>query len=178
VSEPIDVQSSGRRRNFGERLVAALKLDESVFEEVEHDVQALPQAFGIVALAALASGVAGLQGGVGGLFGGVLAAAAGWLFGAGLVWLIGVKALGGTSDYPELLRTIGFASAPQLLLVVGILPIGPLFWLVSLGVFGWSIAAYLMAVRAALDVSMGTAIGVCLAAVGIRVVLGLLFLAG
>jgi hypothetical protein len=152
VSEPIDVQSSGRRRNFGERLVAALKLDESVFEEVEHDVQALPQAFGIVALAALASGVAGLQGGVGGLFGGVLAAAAGWLFGAGLVWLIGVKA--------------------------GILPIGPLFWLVSLGVFGWSIAAYLMAVRAALDVSMGTAIGVCLAAVGIRVVLGLLFLAG
>ena len=178
MSEPIDLESSGPRRDFGERLVGALKLDASVYEEVEHDVQALPQALGIVALAALAAGLAGLQDGVAGLLGGVIAGLAGFLFGAGLIWLIGVKALGGTSDYPELLRTIGFASAPQLVLVVGVLPIGALFWIVSLAVFVWSVAAYLMAVRAALDVSMGTAIGVCLAALGVRVVLGLLFAAG
>jgi hypothetical protein len=169
--EPRDLETPPRRRSFGERLVAALRLDTSVFEEVEHDPSALGQAVGVVALGAVASGL-GVPGvGMTGVLGGIVFAVVGWLLGAGLIWLIGVKGMNATSDYPELLRTLGFASAPYILLVLGILPLGPFLFPLSLVVFVWVLIAYVMAVRAALDVQIGAAVGVCLAAVAIRLVL-------
>ena len=46
------------RRPFPDRLVAAIRLDPTVYEEVEHDEEAMGQAFWIVVLAALAQGLA------------------------------------------------------------------------------------------------------------------------
>lgn len=172
--EPQDLETPTRRRSFGQRLVGALRLDASVFEEVEHDPSALGQAVGVVALAAVASGLGAPGAGITALLGGIVSAIFGWLLGAGLVWLIGVKAMEATSDYPELLRTLGFASAPYLVLVLGVLPLGPLLFPLSLLVFVWVLIAYVLAVRAALDVQVGAAVGICLAALAIRVVLGVL----
>ncbi len=80
------------------------------------------------------------------------------------IYLIGTKVLPEPqtrSDMGELLRTIGFASAPGLLLVLGVIPI--LGNLLSFGISIWMLVAMVIAVRQALDFkSTGRAVGVCL----------------
>lgn len=161
------------RRTFPERLRGALMLDASTYDEVEHDPDALPQALGVVALAALCAGIGNVNGGAGGLFGGIVAAGIGWLLSAGVIWLVGVLVLKHTSDYPELLRTIGFAQAPQLALLLAGLPL--LGWLVRLLTFCWGLAAYVVAVREALDVETGRALLVCALAWGLSVLVAQTF---
>ncbi|MDJ0848426.1 MAG: YIP1 family protein [Myxococcota bacterium] len=158
---------TGAPRAFIDRLLGALKLDASVYDEVEHDPDALPQAAGVVAIAAVCAGI----GGGGSLLGGVIGAVAGWLMGAGLIWLVGVRLLEHQSDYPELLRTIGFASAPQVLLALAAIPL--FGTLVTVMVFFWGLAAYVVAVREALDVDTSRAVLVCLLAWGLVVVLSI-----
>ena len=149
-------------RSFGERLLGAIRLDATVYEEVEHTPDALGQAAGVVALAAVARGlgVAGLDGLIGELISGFL----GWLFGVAVIWLIGVKILQHSSDFQELLRTLGFASAPQLLYVIAVIPLGPLTPLLVIGVLILSIFAWVIAVRQALDVTTGRSVAVCILA--------------
>jgi hypothetical protein len=162
-------------RSFGERLLGALKLDAAVYDEVEHDPAAMGQAAGVIALGALAEGLGALSvGGAGGLLGGIVSAFLGWLLSAAIIWLIGVKVMDHTSDYPELLRTLGFASAPKLLLAIGILPIGPLRPLLFFAVGIVTLVAFVIAVRQALDVSTGRAVWVCVLAVGVSLVLAFL----
>ena len=163
-------------RSFGERLLGALRLDATVYEEVEHTPDALGQAAGVVALAALARSL-----GVpdeGGLIGGVLAGFVGWLFGAAVIWLVGVKILEHTSDFQELLRTLGFASAPQLLYVLGVIPLGALAPILALAVFVLGIFAWVIAVRQALDITTGRSLAVCaLAQIPGLILMGLAMLA-
>jgi len=168
----------GARRSFGERLLGALWLDAAVYDEIEHDPGALPQAAGVVALGAVAAGLGSPAAGGGvGLVAGLVAAALGWLASTAVVWLVGVYWLKHTSDYPELLRTLGFASAPQLLMLLGIVPL--LGWLAALAAWVWGLAAFVVAARQALDVTTGRAVAVCLLALGVWIalslVLGLLF---
>jgi hypothetical protein len=163
-------------RSFGERLLGAIRLEADVFKEVEHDEAAMLQAAGVVVLAALARGL-GLAAVGGGLFSGVLGGILGWFVGSALIWFVGVRWFEHESDYPEILRTLGFASAPQLLLVAGVLPIGPLRGILALVVAVWSIAAWVVAVREALDVETSRAISVCLLAFLLQVLLALAFAA-
>jgi hypothetical protein len=152
-------------RGFGERLLGALKLDASVYEEVEHDTSAFGQAATVVALASIAQGLGAYsQGGVGLTLLTLVVGFAGWFIGAGLVWLIGVKMMGCTSDYPELLRTLGFASAPSLLAVIGLLPLGEFALVLSLVVGVLLIVAWVIAARQALDVPTARAVVVCIIA--------------
>ena len=168
----VSAGSAAARRSFLERLVGALRLDASVYDEVEHDRDALPQAAGVVALAAVCAGIGGAAGGGAGLVVGVIGAVVGWLLSAGIIWFIGVRLMEHTSDYPELLRTIGFASAPQVLLVLAAIPV--LGWGVRSVVFVWGLAAYVVAVRQALDVDTGRAVLVCVLGWGLAVVVALL----
>ena len=174
VPPPVPSGATGLRRSFGERVLGALKLDASVYDEVEHDADALPQAAGVIALAAVAAALGSFAiGGGRAVLGAVVSSFVGWFLSAGIVWGIGVKAMGHSSNYPELLRTLGFASAPQILLVLGILPLGPLRFVLSLGVLVLTLVAFVVAVRQALDVSTGRAVGVCLLAVLAWGVLGM-----
>lgn len=160
------------QRSFGQRLLAALRLDATVYEEVEHDPRALPQAAAVVGLAALAAalGAFGVVG-VGAILGGLLGAFVSWMVWTALVWLIGVKLLAGRADFEELLRTIGFVAAPQLLYALAIIPLP--FWqaLVALVVLGMTLAAFVRAVQHALDVSLGRALVTALAAVAAQLLL-------
>ena len=151
----------GVRHSFGERVMGALRLDAGIYDEIEHDPDALGQAAGVVALAAVASAIgvatgAMGDGGVALILVGVFAAFLGWLISTAIVWLIGVRIMEHTSDYPELLRTLGFAQAPQLLKVLAFVPL--LGFVVWIAVFFWGLAAYVVAVRQALDVETGRAI--------------------
>ena len=152
--------------NFLERLMGALRLDAAIYAEVEHDPNATAQAAGVVILTAVAAGFGAPQGGLGAIPGSVLGSLLGWLVSTWLIWVIGVVWMKHASDYPELLRTLGFASAPQIFMVFGL--VADAEWIVLIAAL-WSLAAYVIAVREALDVTTGRAIAVCLISFGVKV---------
>ena len=147
---------------FVERMVGAAKLDVRVYEEIEGDRSAMPQALAVVVLSAVAGGI-GVGSGIRGLVVGTIAGLLGWVVWAWLTYFIGTRLLpepDTKADIGELLRTIGFASSPGILRVVGIVPIlGSIVIVVSAV---WTLVAVVVAVRQALDYrSTGRAIGVC-----------------
>ena len=162
---------------FVQRMIGAAKLDPRVFEEVEADRSATPQALAVVVLASVAGGV-GMGEGVRGLVLGTVAGLLGWVVWAWLIYFIGTRWLpepGTQADIGELLRTIGFATSPGILRVLGAVPVlGPIVLVVTTV---WTLVAVIIAVRQALDYRSTTrAVGVCLIGwlvqVAILVVLG------
>ena len=73
-----------------------------------------------------------------------------------MTYLIGTKLLGGVATWGELLRTIGFAQSPGVLMIFGIIPI--LGGLVRIIVMIWLLIAGIVAIRQALDFSTGKAV--------------------
>ena len=148
-----------------DRMLRAAKLDVELYEEVEADRDATVQAMTVVVLAAVAAGIGSLgSGSVSAIVTGTLIALVGWLVWAFLTYWIGTRLLPEpqtSADYGELLRTIGFASAPGVIRVLGIVPgIG---FLVFLAAGIWMLVAMVIAVRQALDyTSTMRAVGVCL----------------
>ena len=147
-----------------DRMIRAAKLDVHLYEEVEADKQAFGQAMGVVVLASLAAGIGNAgQTGVSGLFMGTVIALIGWFVWAYITYFVGTRLLPEPqtrADYGELLRTIGFSSAPGLLRILAIIPLlGPIiFFLCSI----WMLVAMVIAVRQALDYSSTwRAVGVC-----------------
>jgi len=167
--------------SFVDRLVGAVRLDVRTYEEVEADTSATAQAMGVVVLSALASGVGVATTGATAVVTTVVGALVGWVIWAALIWAIGTRLLpepGTSADVGQLLRTIGFAAAPGLLLVLRLLPLMGL--VIGLAVWIWQLAATVVAVRQALDYrSTGRAVGVCVIGwiinVMVVVALGVLF---
>jgi hypothetical protein len=167
-----------------QRLIGALALDSTIYEEVEADPTATSQALGIVVLSSLAAGIGSR--GLGGttlqgiVFISVIALVA-WAAWALVVFEIGARLLPEPqthADVGQLLRTIGFASAPGLLRVLGVMSSAtiPVFAITAV----WMLAAMIVGVRQALDYRSTTrAILVCglgwLLALAIALVLGLFF---
>jgi hypothetical protein len=150
---------------FVDRMIRAAKLDVNLYEEVEADKNAMNQAIGVVALSSLAGGVGFIQhAGMTGLVIGTVGSLLGWYIWALLTYIIGTKLLPEPqthADHGELLRTIGFSSAPGIIRVFGIIP--GLGGLVNLLAGVWMLVAMIIAVRQALDYhSTYRAIGVCL----------------
>jgi hypothetical protein len=163
---------------FVERIIGAAKLDARTYEEVEADRTATPQALAVVVLAAVAGGI-GAGAGLLGLVVGTVLLLVGWAAWAWLIYIIGTRWLpepDTRADTGELLRTMGFATSPGLLRVLGIVPVlGPL---VNVVTAVWTLVAMVIAVRQALDYrSTGRAVAVCimgwLVQVAILVILGL-----
>lgn len=152
--------------SFSERMIGAAKLDPVIYEEVEADSGAIGQAVGVVVLSSLAAGVGAMLyvGFLKGLLLGTVAALIGWFVWAFLTWIIGTKLLPEAqteADMGQLLRTIGFAAAPGILRVFGIIPV--LGGLIVLICNVWMLVAMVVAVRQALDYkSTWRAVGVCL----------------
>jgi hypothetical protein len=62
----------------------------------------------------------------------------------------------GTATWGELLRTLGFAQAPGVLMVVAIIPV--LGQLARFGIWLWMLGTGIVAIRQALDVDTGKAV--------------------
>jgi len=147
-----------------DRMIRAAKLDVDLYEEVEADQGALHQAMLVVVLSSVAAGIGSFgQGGLGGALIGTIAAIIGWYTWAYLTYFIGTRLLPEPqtkADHGELLRTIGFSSAPGLIRVLGIIPglTEIVFFVASV----WMLVAMVIAVRQALDYeSTWRAVGVC-----------------
>ena len=151
---------------FKDRILGAAKLDADLYEEVEADKSAMPQAMGVVVLSSVAAGIGSIgmgAGGLGGILMGIIASLVGWYIWAYLTYFIGTKFLPEPqthADLGELLRTIGFSSSPGLIRILGIIPgLGALVFLVA---SIWMLVAMVVAVRQALDYkSTWRAVGVC-----------------
>jgi len=151
--------------SFTERMIGAARLDAGIYEEVEHDSEAMGQAVGVVLLSSVAAGIGSIlyMDLATALVAGTVAALLGWLIWAFLTWLIGTKLLPEEqteADMGQLLRTIGFAASPGILRVLGIVPgIGGLL---VLACDIWMLVAMVVGVRQALDyTSTWRAVGVC-----------------
>ena len=155
-----------------QRMIRAAKLDVDLYETVENDRGYTGEAFFIVVLTGLLSGI-GLWLGPGkfwgSVVGGVLGAVIGWGIWAFLTDVIG-RRLGGTADMGEMLRVLGYASSPMAL---GVIP-----WLGLVAAI-WTLVAAVVAVRQGLDFTTGKAIGTLLigfiAYVVARGILGFIF---
>jgi len=155
---------------FSHRLMGASVLDVDTYEEVEADRTATAQALVVVLASSLAGGI-GASGlvhdghvALQGVFLWSAVALISWAAWALLVFEIGGRLLPEPEtsvDVGELLRTIGFSSAPGVLRVFGVIPAIaiPVFALTTV----WMLVAMVVAVRQALDYrSTARAIGVCL----------------
>ena len=146
-----------------DNMLRAAKLDIAFYEKAEADQSMLGQAMLVVVLSSLAAGIGNIGAGVTGILMGTVSALIGWYVWAYLTYLIGTKLLPEPqtrADAGELLRTIGFASSPGVIRILGIIP--GLATIATLVAGIWMLAAMVVAIRQALDYSStGRAIGVC-----------------
>jgi len=137
------------------RVMRAMTLDPSLYEEIEADPTAGRQAALVVLVASIAAGI-----GAGGWHGASLRtfvtftaiALATWTAWAWLVAEIGRRVLPEPqtrTSFGELLRTIGFAATPGWLQIFAAMPamMVPVFAITAI----WMLAAMVVAVRQALD---------------------------
>ena len=137
---------------FLNRVFRAIKIDIELFEEVEKDKKATFQAGTVVVLSSLAAGVGALQLGASNFLLAPVLSLLSWYVWAYVIYFVGVKLFGGNntkSSHGELLRTIGFSSAPGLIRVFGITP--ELMTVTFIGSAFWMLACMGVAVKAALD---------------------------
>lgn len=154
------------------RLKGVFVLDPRTFEEVEADQWATPAAVTTIVLSATATGIGvasiGSARGMVELIGIALLA---WALGALLILEVGVRWFPTQlthADIGQLLRTLGFAAAPGMLNVAGLVPglALPIFTLTQV----WMLMAVVVAVRQALDyTTIWRAIAVCLVGWGLSV---------
>jgi hypothetical protein len=176
--------TTNARTSFPMRLLGAVALDPLLYEEVEADRLATPQALLVVVLSSLSAGV-GARGFGGDSLPGILFISAlaliSWAAWALITFEIGARLMPEPQtrvDVGELLRTIGFSAAPGMLRIFGVVPGAtiPAFAITA----AWMLAAMIVAVRQALDYrSTGRAIAVCVIgwtlAIAIAATIGLVF---
>lgn len=168
---------------FIARMIRAAKLEPRLYEEVATDTAATWQGLGVVLLSSLAAAIGSSRhAGLGGLVVGGLVALIAWYVWTLLTYLLGAKLfpMSQTSvSHRQVWRTLGFASAPGVLRVLGAAPgcTGAAFLVAAV----WMLIAAVIAVRQALDyTSTARAVGVCLPGwfVHVFLVLFLLLLLG
>src|SRR5687768_3622505 len=131
------------------RMIRAARLDVNLYEEVEADRTATSQAAIVVGITAVAAAIGGALGGsaggaVAGIIGGVVWAFFYWVAWSYLTYFIGTRFFGGTATPGELLRTLGFASTPNVLRVLVFIPgVGGL---IGFAASIWSLVAGVIAV--------------------------------
>ena len=173
-------------------LVRAARLDGTLYEEAKADTTATGPALGIVALVALAHGVGGVVRAVAfgrdppteGFLIGVQGEIVFWLGSSFAIYLIGRYLLGSTASYGQVLRPLGFAALPGLLILVAALAslIGAQIAVFALLV-PWRLATSYVAVERALGVGrvksavallLGAGCGVVLVGIGTVTLLNVL----
>lgn len=134
-----------------ERMLRAARIDAGLYEEVEGDRSLTAQALLVVVLSSVGAGI-GLGAGIAPLILSVVVSVLSWYLWAFLTYWIGTRLLPEpktSADHGELLRVLGYASAPGILRVLGVIPF--LRGLVFLVAAVWMLIAGIVAVKHALD---------------------------
>lgn len=143
-----------------DRILRAIRLDATVFREIAEDQNATTEAVIIVVVVTLLSSL-GTAIGSGNFFvnfivSWIVGILIGWLGWAALTYFIGTALFQGDTDIPEMMRVLGYATAPRLLGIFGIIPC--LGWIASLIGAILAFIAGFIAVREAMEFDTGKAI--------------------
>ncbi len=166
------------------RIIGVFKLDRQTFAEIEHDQSALTEAAIVVALVAFLSAIGTLLGTfVGDTGGGInlvsiivtfIMAFVSWIVWSAITYFVGTSLFGGEADLPEMMRVIGYATAPQMLGII------PCFGAIVGAI--WSLIASYFAIKEGLDLDDGKTIATVLigwlVAFLINVILGMIGIGG
>lgn len=140
-----------------ERVMRAVRLDPTLYQEVDGDESLTGEAFMVVGLIGAISGLLGgllsdTGNAVTGLLFGAIGAAIGLVIGAGILLLIG-KIFGGQAEYMGLLRSVAYAYSPNVL-----------SWIPFVGFLAslWALVCGVIAVRESHAVSTGAAVAIVL----------------
>ena len=159
--------------NLFNRIFRAIKIDVELYEEVERDKSATIQAGLVVVLSSMAAGVGALQLGASNFLLAPIFSLISWYVWAYIIYFVGVKLFpekNTKSNHGELLRTIGFSSAPGLIRVFGVTP--DLMAVTFIGSAFWMLACMVVGIRVALDYnSLWRPLGVLIVAFLFQVVL-------
>jgi hypothetical protein len=118
-------RAAASRRVIRQRMLRVLRLDRSVYAEVERDPAGTRQAatvVGFVAAAAAVGTVLADSWHLGAILGAVLAALVHWLFWSGLEHLIGVALFHTRLSFAREARALGYAQTPELLAILAFVP--------------------------------------------------------
>lgn len=150
------METTVQRRGLVARAIGAALLNVDVYEEVEADRTATRQAAIVVAVVSVAMAIGGANEGSETIIGGLISGFLGWLVWAAVTNFVGTRVFGGTADWGELLRTLGFAGSPNVLWVLAVLPglATPLRYVLAI----WTLLTGIVAIRQALDFGTGKAL--------------------
>jgi hypothetical protein len=184
VIEEVLKRSSSQIKEDGmlERIIGVFKLDRQVFAEVEHDESATSQAAIIIAIVAALSIVGNiigllfsmLRGGdlrIGStllsIIGTLILAFVNWVVWSGVTFFVGTQLFKGEATFGEMLRVIGFASAPRMLAIIPCIG----------GIVGaiWSLVASYFAIKEGLDLDDTGTIVTILVGWLITIIIGAIF---
>ena len=146
-----------------DRILRVIKLDKSVYAEVEADETATTQAAMVVAIVAVLSAIGG---GIGALISGtsfvsaflvaIVSAFISWVVWAAVTYFVGTTLFHGEATLGEMLRVIGFAQAHLALNVLSFIPcVGAL---ISLAAWLFSLYTGFLAIQEGLDLDTGKTI--------------------
>ena len=144
-------------------MMRAALLDSELYTEAESKPQLGWEALWIVILFCMAGGIGAGWPRPGAVAAGATALFAGWIAWAATTTYLGTRVFPEPEtacDFPEMLRTLGFAASPGLLAVLGVLPETRVAAFACTTI--WMLAATVVAVREALDyASTARALLVC-----------------
>jgi hypothetical protein len=143
-----------------DRIMRAIRLDWTVFREIAEDPNAMTEAAIIVVVVTLLSSIgSSIASGsfiVSFIVGWIVSILIGWIGWAVITYFVGTMLFQGKSDIPEMMRVLGYASAPRLLGIFGFIPcIG---WLASLAGAILALIAGVFAIREAMEFDTGKAV--------------------
>lgn len=128
-----------------QRVVRAATFDVKFYNEVKDTPSLTNEALLVVIGSTVLASLGALQGGFRGLLATLIAGIAGYYIWAWVTRLVGANFFEGSGDMGQLLRTLGYASAPRALGLLGIIPcVGGIAMLIS---FLWTLATGILAVR-------------------------------
>ncbi len=129
------------------------------YAEIARDPNALPEAAIVVATVAISAGLGNVIHGANGLVAGVILSLLGWVISSAIIYFIGTRITGTpttTGSVESILRTLGYASAPNVFLFLGFIwIIGPI---VVFALSIWTLVTTILAIRAALNMTLGRSI--------------------
>ncbi len=153
-------------RSFFRQAVGAAKLDRATYDAVARDPSATTSAALVVALASLAAGLAAaVDDGLSAIALAVVAGFVFWALSAVSAWYTGVELIRGRNrsvGFADVLRALGFAQAPGIVAVAGVVPevsgfVTAILWI-------WTFLTSLVAIRQVFGTSTARAVAISLVA--------------
>jgi hypothetical protein len=141
------------------RAINVAKLDLPTYRQIARDPSATTEAAVVVGAVALAAGIGAITDSLGQVIVSVIGAFVWWLVFSAVTWFFGKNMFGTPSAQitaQSLMRTIGYARAPQVLYILGFIPL--IGW--AFAALGWCLAIVtsVVAIRETLVIGTGKAL--------------------